>query len=119
MGGGDRFALMDFALDLGLPVEAVNSAADFFVHRIAGWKDEVTLLHAGPTAKIYRPNATLMLLLKIGRLSARDLEDCELVLASGEAFDRSRVSSALSALPPTEDADLEARRTRLSALIVG
>jgi len=33
--GADRFALLGLAVDLGLPVEALNSAADFFVHRIA------------------------------------------------------------------------------------
>src|SRR5262245_47050514 len=33
-----RLALMELALEAGLPVEAVNSTADFFVRRIAGWR---------------------------------------------------------------------------------
>ncbi len=37
----ERLALMDAVFSLGLPVEAVNSAADFFVHRISGWRDEI------------------------------------------------------------------------------
>ena len=36
---GERLALMDAVFSLGLPVEAVNSAADFFVHRISGWRE--------------------------------------------------------------------------------
>ena len=35
-----RYELMDFALAQGLPIEAVNSAADFFLRRIPGWADD-------------------------------------------------------------------------------
>jgi hypothetical protein len=43
-------------------MEAVNSAADFFVRRIDGWQDHVVLLHRGARATIYRPDATLFIL---------------------------------------------------------
>jgi len=62
-----RFALMNLASTAGLPVEAVNSAGDFFVRRIDGWRDELVVLMRGPRATIYRPSATLFLLLKIER----------------------------------------------------
>lgn len=113
----DRFSLMDLAEELGLPTEALNSAADFFVHRIPGWRQQLELLHAGSQARIFRPNATLMLLLKIRRLSARDMEDCELVLATPSLIDVPRVSSVLAQLPATEDQDLLERRTELAALL--
>lgn len=113
----ERFALMDLACDLGLPIEAVNSAADFFVRRIAGWERELSILRAGPRATVYRPTPTLFVLLKVGRLSERDLEDCELALSraeeEGSPLDRLRIVAALDALAPTEDAALTARRLRL------
>ncbi len=40
----ERLDLMDAVFALGLPIEAVNSAADFFVHRIPGWRDEIEVL---------------------------------------------------------------------------
>ncbi len=114
-----RLALLDFAHDLGLPVEALNSAADFFVGRIAGWRDEIEVLHRGARGTIYRPSATLFLLLKIGRLSARDFADCEALLAKAAAeslpIDSARVRRALDALPPAEHRATASRRTRLRA----
>ena len=113
----ERFALMDLASDLGLPIETVNSAADFFVRRIPGWERELSILRAGPRATVYRPTPTLFVLLKVGRLSERDLKDCELALSraeeEGSALDRVRIVAALDALAPTEDAALAARRLRL------
>ena len=113
--GRERLALMELAHELGLPIESVNSAADFFVYRVEGWRDEIELLYQGASSNVYRPSATLMLLLKIRRLSERDLADCDLVLASGETVDSRRLVDALDALPPTEDADLADRRERLRA----
>lgn len=113
----ERFALMQLALDASIPVEAVNSAADFFVRKIPGWRDEIVPLHRGPGATIYRPSATLFLLLKISRLSEVDLDDClaldEHCRVHGEAVDRDRVLIALGALPPTEDDALAGRRAAL------
>src|SRR5262249_33436770 len=75
LGGtaSERFSLMDLADAEGLPVEAVNSAADFFVYRIPGWRKEIQLLQSGTRGRIHRPTPTLFLLLKIGRLSEQDL----------------------------------------------
>lgn len=51
----ERFALMQVASDLGLPIEAVNSAADFFVQRIPGWRQEVEPLLRGARGTVFRP----------------------------------------------------------------
>ncbi|MFN0253267.1 MAG: hypothetical protein ACKV2T_40730 [Kofleriaceae bacterium] len=113
----DRFALMELAATAGIPIEAVNSAADFFVRRIPDWRDELVVLTAG-RATIYRPTATLFLLLKIGRLSATDLDDCMKLIvhvaSTGEPLDRVRVGSTLAALAPTDDVALAARRVELA-----
>jgi hypothetical protein len=117
----DRLRLMDLAAAHGLPIEAVNSAADFFVRRIPGWRDEIEVLRPGPRATIYRPTPTLFLLLKCGRLSEQDLADCQALLAfadtHGLALDRDRVRTALAALPATNDAALAARRARLESAL--
>jgi hypothetical protein len=115
----ERHALMNLAASAGLPVEAVNSAADFFVRRIDGWREELVPLVRGPRATIYRPSATLFLLLKIERLTAVDLDDCIALLdhcasaAEVEVIDRQRVLARLASLPPTSDADRQERRASL------
>jgi hypothetical protein len=111
----ERLAVMDFAVEVGLPIEAVNSVADFFVRRIPDWREQLVVLHRGSRATIHRPNATLFLLLKVGRLSETDLDDCTRLLATSETIDRDRVIAALDALPSTDDADLGARRASLRA----
>lgn len=115
----ERLALMDLATRAGLPVEAVNSAADFFVRKIDGWRDELVPLVRGPRATIYRPSATLFLLLKIERLTAVDLDDCIALLdhcaATGELVDRERVLTRLASLAPAPDAGRRDRRGVLEA----
>lgn len=115
----ERYALLDFAARSGLPIESINSAADFFVQRIPGWREQVEVLRAGARGRILRPTHTLFLLLKIGRLSERDLADCLAAVAhqgSGGPLDRARVKAALAALPPADAAGAE-RRVRLLAAL--
>lgn len=114
----ERYALLQLADDLGLPIESVNSAADFFVRRIDGWRDELRVLKRGSRSTVHRPTTTLFVLLKQRRLSARDLADCLAALArEEEPVDRARLRAALSALTPTEDVDLERRRRELLAAL--
>jgi hypothetical protein len=121
LGGSqqERFALMELAASAGLPIEAVNSAADFFVRRVTGWRDHLVELHRGTTATVYRPDATLFLLLKIQRLSEVDLDDCLALLdhcvRENESIALADVTRAVDQLPATEDAHLQARRVTLSA----
>ena len=98
---------------LGLPVEAVNSAADFFVHRIAGWERETELFRQGARGRIMRPTATLFLLLKLRRLTEQDLDDCLMLLAKKPPFDAGRIRSELAALDRTDDEKLRERREKL------
>jgi hypothetical protein len=113
----ERLALMDLAASAGLPIEAVNSAADFFIRKIDGWRDELVPLVRGTRATIYRPSATLFLLLKIERLTAVDLDDCVALIhhcaVTGEVIDRERVRARLVALAPTSDAGRQERRALL------
>jgi hypothetical protein len=117
--GAERMALMELAEREGLPIESVNSAADFFLFRIAGWRDELAPLRTGGRARILRPSPLLFLLLKIGRLSEQDLSDCEAALdrvdVEGNDLDRPRVLRALADLAPTDDEALALRRERLRA----
>jgi hypothetical protein len=119
LGGSlaERLALMDLAASAAIPIEAVNSAADFFIRRIDDWREQLVLLHRGASATIYRPSATLFILLKLARLSAVDLDDCvalrEHCETSGEMIDRARIRARLDALPATQDASLVDRRARL------
>jgi hypothetical protein len=110
----ERLQLMQCAADLGLPVEAVNSAADFYVRRIPSWRTEIELFRTGSRARIFRPTPTLFLLLKIGRLSEEDLGDC-LALLGGAARERLPVEVArvLAALEvPAPGSGLEDLRRR-------
>jgi hypothetical protein len=118
-----RLALMELAADASIPIEAVNSAADFFVRRIAGWRDQLVELMRGGSAVIYRPSATLFLLLKLERLSEADLDDCltmiEHCARTGESIDVARVVARLDSLPNTDDLPLVRRRGQLRAALVG
>ncbi len=119
LGGtaAERLSLMQLADSLGLPVESMNSAADFFVHRIADWRDQLVLFRKGAKGAVFRPSATLFLLLKVRRLDERDLEDCRGVIASGEAFDRGRIAMEIAALPAAADEEVARRRDELRRLV--
>lgn len=91
----DTIKLMDIAQSLGLPPEAINQAAAYFLFKIEDWHDHIVLLHKGKKATVYRPDATLFVQLKMGRLSEADLADCKVMLShgieSGEAIDWTRL----------------------------
>lgn len=116
----ERLRLMELAEQLGLPVEALNSAADFFVFRIPDWRNQIDIFMSGPRTRIHRPTPTLFLLLKIGRLSQQDLDDCTALLdrarAEGWALDRNRVLSAIDGLVAAETETVERRRILRDAL---
>ncbi len=117
----DRLDLLGLARELGLPIEALNSAADFFVYRVADWREQIEVFWEGAQGRIYRPSGTLFLLLKIHRLSARDLDDCialmNRVAGDGSPLDVPRVVQALDGLPPAQDAALGDRRARLRSVL--
>jgi len=89
--------LLEIAEQLGLPVEAINQAAAFFLNKIKNWKDDLVKVHQGKNATFYCPNTTLFLLLKIQRLSETDLNDClkMLELREDATIDIKRLEQAL------------------------
>ncbi|MBI4042546.1 MAG: hypothetical protein HY391_03610 [Deltaproteobacteria bacterium] len=91
----DLLKLMEIAVELGLPVESVNQAASFFLYRIPNWEKDLVLLYQGKAGRIFRPNATLYLLLKIERLTETDLLDCGSMIhyasLRGESIDLDRL----------------------------
>jgi hypothetical protein len=119
--GADRLALLGLARDLGLPVEALNSAADFFVHRIPDWRRQIEPFRTGKSGRVFRPSPTLFLILKLRRLSTRDLDDCLELLRrcrrDALVVDTRRVHAELAPLAPADDAALSGRRRRLSAAL--
>jgi hypothetical protein len=114
----EMLAAMGFAAENGIPFEAMSSVEDFHLRRIDHWQRDIAVLHKGSRATIYRPNATLFILLKLRQLGDTDLADCvELIAAKTERLDASRLLSAINALPATDDPALETRRSRLVAAI--
>lgn len=117
----ERLKLMNAAAAQGLPIEAVNSAAEFFVRRIDDWLDQIEIFIEGKKGIIYRPTPTLFLLLKISRLSEQDLEDCITLLAytkqQGWSVDRDRILGEIDRLKPTDDHHLMNRRLHLKVAL--
>lgn len=74
--GQNVLKLMEIAQELGLPIEAINQAAAFFVYRIPGWEKNLIKVFDGKRTQFYRTNTTLFVRLKISRMSETDLSDC-------------------------------------------
>lgn len=71
-----RLQLMKIADKSGLPIEAINPSADFFLRQIPNWKSSLILFRFGKKGKIFRPSLELYLKLKLNRGSDTDIEDC-------------------------------------------
>ncbi|MEQ8765586.1 MAG: DUF6036 family nucleotidyltransferase [Planctomycetota bacterium] len=115
-----RLELLKTAAALDLPIEALNSAADFFVRIVQRWDEDIVLLRSGARGRLFRPSPTNFLIMKLARLSEQDLEDCRALLSSTEVagpLDRKRVLEALAALPEAGDVSLDERRQELRRLI--
>lgn len=112
-------ALMSLAEELGLPVESINQAGAFFLKKISGFQDRMILIHRGKTAAIFRPDATLFLLLKIARMSESDLADClqwiKRMKSEKEKIDVSLIQKAISSSRKNATPEQNARLARLMA----
>jgi hypothetical protein len=111
----ERADLLDLAVAESLPLEIVNTTADYFVRRIPDWREHLEVLYRGARSVVYRPDATLFLELKSRRLSESDLEDCLALLDAGMVCDTARLLAALDGLPASSDQALVERRARLCA----
>jgi hypothetical protein len=76
--------LMEIAEGLGLPVEAINQAGEYFLSKVDGFQDHLVLFAESKKCKIYRPDAFLFLKLKLSRASETDLSDCLAFLKHNE-----------------------------------
>ena len=117
----DRLAVMNIAEKVGLPVEAVNLAAEHFLKKIKDWEKHLVLVKKSKKASIFRPDATLFLLLKVSRLSESDLQDClEMLKAakrSAETIDESVLLQINKLKKLVQPADKSARLDTLLTAI--
>lgn len=117
-GMDQTLALLGIAEDLGLPVEAINQAGALFLRRIADWEQNLIEVHRGPSAVIHVPDATLFLMLKVGRLTESDLGDCLAMLKLAhrqcKPIDGERIEKALRDSLQIENTP--GRRLRLETL---
>jgi hypothetical protein len=67
---------MELAQPHGLPVEAINQAAYFFLQKIKGFEKMLIPIHQSKKLTLSRPNLELYLTLKINRLTESDLMHC-------------------------------------------
>ncbi|MEI6399611.1 MAG: hypothetical protein WCO71_12655, partial [Pseudomonadota bacterium] len=115
----DILTLMEISQSLGLPIEAINQAGAFFLHKIQNWENKLILVHKEQKASIYRPNLELYLRLKIARLSESDLEDClrylDYTILHGEPIDPQSLMRICG--EPVQSPELTARRAKLIAAI--
>ena len=118
-GSDQLLALMEIAEEIGLPVEAINQTGAYFLRRVDGWRDHLMAVHRGPRASVLRPDVTLYVLLKIGRLSETDLGDCREMLRLsrrlGEPSDEERLRGAIEDALAGPEAS-ERKRVRLAQL---
>ncbi|MBI3018818.1 MAG: hypothetical protein HYY61_02890 [Deltaproteobacteria bacterium] len=112
----DTLTLMEIAQSLGLPIEAINQAASFFLYKIPNWEKELVLIHKSPKASIFRPSATLYILLKLKRLSETDFEDCmkmiEYAKIHKESIDKKRIQKIIHTLLKKETSEPKIKRLK-------
>ena len=115
----DILTLMEISQSLGLPIETINQAGAFFLHKIENWEKKLILVHKEGKASIYRPNLELFLRLKIARLSESDLEDClrymDYTVQHGEPIDPPILLRLCGEFVPSPE--LAGRRATLIAAI--
>ena len=115
----DLIQLMEIAEGLGMPVESVNQAGAYFLRKIADFEEHLVLLHEGTRARIFRPDPTLYISLKVSRLSEADLEDCLSFITfaqeAGELLERPRLARLIRS--EIRGSESEQRRRRLETLL--
>jgi hypothetical protein len=72
----------------------VNSTVEPFVREVKDWQTEVVPIETGSRGRVFRPNLTLFVYLKIRRGSEIDLEDIrKALLVCPEKFSKDRLLS--------------------------
>lgn len=114
----DTLKLMEIAEGLGLSVESINQAGAYFLHRIDKYEQNLVLYHAGRKGALYRPNATLFILLKMERLSETDLTDCLVIidkLSDTEPIDKKLIKK--TAVRLVKKNKIESYRSRIKKVL--
>ncbi len=110
----ETLALMEAAESIGLPIEAVNTAAAYFLLRINDFKKHLLPLFEGKNLKIFRPDVELYWRLKLSRLSETDALDCirylEVTQRRGETINRKALIRALDEAETPKDVGTMKRR---------
>lgn len=92
--------LMNLAEALGLSIESINQAAEFFLQKAGYTEADLIPLQTGKHCTIFRPSAALYLKLKVARLSESDLQDSihyfQYCVKAGDDIDRASISSMLA-----------------------
>jgi hypothetical protein len=113
----DMLVLMEICASLGLPIEAVNQAGAYFLHKIPNWQKSLVEVHRGKTATIHRPDVNLFVRLKLARLSETDLEDCwtflQFARKQGEPIDQRGLAAASKQALKTAQTERAARLNNL------
>jgi hypothetical protein len=110
-------ALMKIVEDLGLPVEAINGAAEYFLLKQADFLNELVLLQSGKKGRILRPNTFLYLRLKMQRMTESDLMDCQALLRLEKNSLTEAQHSTLQRLLQAEILKKDSRKKRLQSLL--
>jgi hypothetical protein len=117
----DVLHLLKIAEKLQLPVEAVNQTGAYFLRKVTDYREHLVLLLEGSRARVFRPDPTLYISLKIPRLTEADLEDClaflEFARRSEEPLDNSRLSRLIDS--EIQRSESNNRRNRLEILLEG
>ncbi len=110
--------LMEIAEEMGLPVEVINQAGAYFLRRQEGVEEQLLPLARRAGTTIFRPTATLYVLLKLSRLTETDLDDCRRMLEytrdHGESVERARLEEAIRDAAPGAS---PLKQTRLDELL--
>ena len=87
--GERQLELMEIVESMSLPIEVVNTSAEFFVRKIQGCEHNLVHLYSKGDFRVSRPNVNLFIQLKLPRLSESDLEDTlEFLKFAGEIDER-------------------------------
>ncbi|MBF0443594.1 MAG: hypothetical protein HQK54_16935, partial [Oligoflexales bacterium] len=103
---------------LEFPVESLNQAASYFLQKIPDFRKSLVEVYRGGSAVFYRPDCSLFIKLKIGRMSESDLSDClEMIRYQKKSKKRMEIRELLALL---DDAMIRAenqnKKTRLEHL---
>ncbi len=84
--------------NLNIGPESVNLAVDFFLNEISDWRENCVLIQSGTQGRIFRPNLSLFVALKMRRASTIDINDIKeaMKLFPRPEFDEHKIAKWLN-----------------------